>query len=49
MLKLKTGLVLAIVYNAGFFVMSTWVPFLWGLIQILVVIMGSYSTMTTIL
>ncbi|KAI9312342.1 hypothetical protein BX666DRAFT_2020927 [Dichotomocladium elegans] len=43
------GVALALVYNAGFFVMSTWVPFLWGLIQILVVLVGSYSTITTIL
>lgn len=43
------GVALALVYNAGFFVMSTWIPFLWALIQILVVMVGSYSTITTIL
>ncbi|KAI9248799.1 hypothetical protein BDA99DRAFT_524505 [Phascolomyces articulosus] len=43
------GVALAFVYNAGFFVMSTWIPFLWALIQILVVMVGSYSTITTIL
>ncbi|CDS11274.1 hypothetical protein LRAMOSA03537 [Lichtheimia ramosa] len=43
------GVALAFVYNAGFFVMSTWIPFLWALIQILVVLVGSYSTITTIL
>ncbi|KAG0049100.1 hypothetical protein BGZ83_006050 [Gryganskiella cystojenkinii] len=43
------GLAIAAVYNAGLYRMSTWVPFLWGLIQALVVIMGSYSTVTTIL
>ncbi|KAL1928010.1 hypothetical protein VTP01DRAFT_3415 [Rhizomucor pusillus] len=43
------GVALALVYNSGFFVMSTWIPFLWSLIQILVVMAGSYSTITTIL
>lgn len=43
------GVVLAIIYNAGFFVMSTWIPFLWALIQVLIVVIGSYSTITTIL
>lgn len=45
----RLGLAIAAIYNAGFYRMSTWVPFLWGLIQALVVIMGSYSTVTTIL
>ncbi|KAG9072297.1 hypothetical protein KI688_000066 [Linnemannia hyalina] len=43
------GLAIAAIYNAGAYRMSTWVPMLWGLIQALVVIMGSYSTVTTIL
>lgn len=43
------GVALAFVYNAGFFVMSTWIPFLWALIHILVVLVGSYSTITAIL
>ncbi|KAI8370420.1 uncharacterized protein BYT42DRAFT_582332 [Radiomyces spectabilis] len=43
------GVALALVYNAGFFVMSTWIPFLWALIHILVVMVGSYSTITTVL
>ncbi|KAI9471995.1 MAG: hypothetical protein EXX96DRAFT_597152 [Benjaminiella poitrasii] len=43
------GVALAFVYNAGFFVMSTWIPFLWSLIHILVVVVGSYSTITAIL
>ncbi|ORX86311.1 hypothetical protein K493DRAFT_291307 [Basidiobolus meristosporus CBS 931.73] len=43
------GYVLAIVYNAGSFRMSTWVPCLWGMIHTLVCIMNSYSTVTSIL
>ncbi|KAI8990770.1 hypothetical protein BDF20DRAFT_903799 [Mycotypha africana] len=43
------GVALAFVYNAGFFVMSTWIPFLWALIHILVVLIGSYSTITAVL
>ncbi|ORY02434.1 hypothetical protein K493DRAFT_162943, partial [Basidiobolus meristosporus CBS 931.73] len=43
------GIVLAIVYNAGSFRMSTWVPCLWGMIYTLVCIMSSYSTVTSIL
>ncbi|KAI8646703.1 hypothetical protein BD408DRAFT_336354 [Parasitella parasitica] len=43
------GVALAFVYNSGFFVMSTWIPFLWALIHILVVVVGSYSTITAIL
>ncbi|KAI7898260.1 uncharacterized protein BX663DRAFT_443538 [Cokeromyces recurvatus] len=43
------GVALAFVYNAGFFVMSTWIPFLWSLIHVLVVVVGSYSTITAIL
>ncbi|KAI7872986.1 hypothetical protein BDF14DRAFT_1716332 [Spinellus fusiger] len=43
------GVALAFVYNAGFFVMSSWIPFLWGLIHVLAVVIGSYSTITAIL
>ncbi|CAG8590130.1 3215_t:CDS:2 [Paraglomus brasilianum] len=43
------GGVLAALYGAGKFPMSTWVPFLWGLVQALIVVMGCYSTVTTIL
>ncbi|KAI8054912.1 hypothetical protein BDF21DRAFT_441142 [Thamnidium elegans] len=43
------GVALSFVYNAGFFVMSTWIPFLWALIHILIVLVGSYSTITAIL
>ncbi|KAI8343744.1 hypothetical protein BC941DRAFT_344417 [Chlamydoabsidia padenii] len=43
------GVALAFVYSTGFFVMNTWIPFLWALIHILVVIVGGYSTITAIL
>ncbi|KAI8097213.1 uncharacterized protein BX664DRAFT_325823 [Halteromyces radiatus] len=43
------GVALAFVYTTGFFVMSTWIPFLWALIHILVVVVGGYSTITAIL
>jgi len=43
------GYVLAAVYSVGFFSMSTWVPFLWAVIQTLVAVMGSYSTIIAIL
>ncbi|ORY34654.1 hypothetical protein BCR39DRAFT_513838 [Naematelia encephala] len=43
------GFALAAVYSAGGFSMSTWVPFLWALIQVVVLIISSYSTLTTIL
>jgi len=43
------GFVLAAVYSVGYFSMSTWVPFLWALVQIMVTIMGSYSTAITVI
>lgn len=36
------GLIAGAVYNAGYFKMSTWTPFLWGLVNCLVVILGSF-------
>ncbi|KAI7885408.1 hypothetical protein K492DRAFT_123981 [Lichtheimia hyalospora FSU 10163] len=47
--KYYTSVALAVIYNSGFFVMSTWIPFLWALTHILVVLVGSYSTITTVL
>ncbi|WRT69821.1 uncharacterized protein IL334_006812 [Kwoniella shivajii] len=43
------GFALAAIYSAGGFSMSTWVPFLWALIQALVLVISSYSTLTSIL
>ncbi|KAF8470155.1 hypothetical protein BDZ91DRAFT_807412 [Kalaharituber pfeilii] len=37
------GLILAAVYNAGYFRMSTWIPFVWGVINMLVLILSSFS------
>jgi hypothetical protein len=37
------GLVLGTVYNAGYYRMSTWMPFIWGLINVLVLILASFS------
>ena len=37
------GLVLGAVYSAGYYKMSTWTPFLWGLINVLVLILASFS------
>ncbi|KAI5801518.1 hypothetical protein DFH27DRAFT_622695 [Peziza echinospora] len=37
------GAILAAVYNAGFFRMSTWIPCVWGVINILVLILSSFS------
>ncbi|KAI8074920.1 hypothetical protein BC940DRAFT_324202 [Gongronella butleri] len=43
------GVGMALVYSTGYFVMTTWIPFLWALINILVLIIGGYSTITAIL
>lgn len=43
------GYVLAALYSVGYFTMSTWVPFLWALVQTLIAIMGSYSTIVILL
>ena len=34
---------LGAVYNAGGFKMSTWIPFVWSLISVLVLILSSFS------
>jgi len=43
------GYSLAAVYSVGLFRMSTWVPFLWSIVIMLVTIIGSYSTIVGIL
>ncbi|APA15088.1 hypothetical protein sscle_14g098580 [Sclerotinia sclerotiorum 1980 UF-70] len=37
------GLILGAIYNAGYFQMSTWIPFIWSLINVLVLILSSFS------
>jgi hypothetical protein len=37
------GLVLGTVYSAGYYRMSTWTPFIWGLINVLILILASFS------
>ena len=34
---------LGAVYNAGGFRMSTWIPFVWSIISVLVLILSSFS------
>ena len=36
------GLVVGAVYNAGYYKMSTWMPFVWGMINCLVLILASF-------
>lgn len=36
------GLILGAVYNAGYFRMSTWTPFIWSIVNMLVLILGSF-------
>lgn len=37
------GLMLGAVYNAGGFRVSTWIPFVWSLVSVLVLIVSSFS------
>jgi len=37
------GLILGAVYQAGYFHMSTWIPFIWALVNVLVLILSAYS------
>lgn len=37
------GLILGAVYKAGFLRMSTWIPFIWAIINVLVLILSSFS------
>lgn len=34
---------LGAIYNSGSFKMSTWIPFIWALINVLVLIVSSFS------
>lgn len=37
------GLILGAVYNAGYFRMSTWIPFVWALINVMVIVVTSFT------
>jgi hypothetical protein len=37
------GIILFRVYDAGNFPMPTWAPFIWGLIQLLIVLMSAFT------
>lgn len=37
------GSIVGAVYNAGYFKMSTWMPFLWGLLNVSVLILSSFN------
>jgi len=37
------GAILGAIYSAGYYKMSTWTPFLWGLINVLVLVLSSFS------
>ncbi|KAK5102973.1 hypothetical protein LTS08_003776 [Lithohypha guttulata] len=36
------GLILGAIYNAGYFRMSTWTPLFWGMVNMLVLILGGF-------
>lgn len=40
---IKVNCRLGAVYNAGYFSMSTWIPFIWGWINVLVLIISSFT------
>ncbi|KAK9466070.1 hypothetical protein V1512DRAFT_264668 [Lipomyces arxii] len=43
------GAILGLIYSAGSFTMSTWIPFVWAIVQILVMITISYSMSAVVL
>jgi hypothetical protein len=43
------GISLGLIYRFGCFSMSTYVPLLWGVIQVLILVVGSYSSIISIL
>ncbi|RHZ84747.1 hypothetical protein Glove_77g27 [Diversispora epigaea] len=43
------GFLLKSLYRSGNFDMSVWIPFLWGLIQAFLLLLGCFTTFTTIL
>lgn len=43
------GLMLGAVYHAGLFGMTTWIPLVWAAVQIMFMVVRSYSMMSTFL
>ncbi|PHH87723.1 hypothetical protein CDD83_8497 [Cordyceps sp. RAO-2017] len=37
------GLIVGAVYKAGYYEMNTWIPFTWGIINVLILIISSFS------
>lgn len=42
------GLLIGAIYKAGLFGMSTWIPFVWGLLQMVFMVITSYSMMSAV-
>ncbi|MBE3047606.1 hypothetical protein IMZ48_34855 [Candidatus Bathyarchaeota archaeon] len=40
---MANGFRLGAIYNAGFFSMSPWIPLAWGMINVLVLVISSFS------
>ncbi|KAI9090484.1 hypothetical protein DFS34DRAFT_637540 [Phlyctochytrium arcticum] len=40
------GILLASVYNAGFFAMAVWIPLAWAVVQVLIVIISAHADLS---
>ncbi|KAK7205344.1 hypothetical protein BZA70DRAFT_277880 [Myxozyma melibiosi] len=43
------GAILGLIYSAGSLQMSTWIPFVWAVVQVLTLIMTSYSMTASVM